>query len=62
MHMGLHLENEVARLVASDHHRLMFVESCKVCNKFLECCSIKYKNIYTPIVYDKLLKPDNYLE
>jgi len=29
-HMGLHLENEVARRVASDHHRLMFVESQRV--------------------------------
>ena len=47
----------------------MFVESqrvhiqstCKVCNKNLECCSIKYKKyIYCClkcIVYDKLLKP-----
>ena len=48
-HMGLHLENEVARRVAFDHHRFSFVESqmlhiwstCKTCNKHLECCSIK---------------------
>jgi len=29
-HMGLHLENEVARRVASGHHRLMFAESQRV--------------------------------
>jgi len=28
--IGLHLENEVARPVAADYHRLMFVESQRV--------------------------------
>jgi len=50
--------NWIIVLVFVESQRMHIQSTCKVCNKNLECCSIKQKNTYIKcIVYDKLLKP-----
>ena len=61
-HMGLHLENEVARRVASDHHKgCTYRAPIRYVTKTWRVVLLnKKKYIYcylTCIVYDKLLKP-----
>jgi len=42
--------NSIIVLMFVDSQRVHILSTCKVCNKNLECCSIKYeKKTYTPI-------------
>ena len=54
-------KNSISVLMFVESQRVHIQSTCKVCNKHLECCSIKLKeHIYSYlkcIVYDKLLKP-----
>ena len=70
-HMGLHLENEVARRVVSDHHRshARFIAAVNVAVWYTKKWSVvllnKKKYLYSYlkcILYDKLLNPRNYFE
>jgi len=41
--------NSIFVLMLVESQRVYIESTCKVCHKNLECCSIKYKNTYTPI-------------